>query len=51
MMTEYIRQRPWIWVIVLLGLFVSINVIMLVVATSSHGPDLLDTAPAVERAR
>lgn len=50
-MTEYIRQRPWIWVLVLLGLFVGVNVLLLVVATSSHGPDLMDAAPTVERTR
>lgn len=40
-MTEYIRQRPWIWVLVILALFVGVNILLLVVATSSHGPDLM----------
>jgi hypothetical protein len=42
-MRAYLRERPWIWIVLLLGLFASANVAVFVAAQASHGPDLLET--------
>lgn len=41
-MREMIRKRPWLLIVLLLGLMVSANVAVLVAAQASHGPDLLE---------
>ena len=40
-MKRWIKERPWIWIFLVLALFVTVNAILLYVAQSSHGPDLL----------
>ncbi len=42
-MREIIRKRPWLLIVLLLGIMVSANVAVLVAAQASHGPDLLET--------
>ncbi len=39
-MNEYMKKRPWIWIIVLLGLFILLDAIFLYVASSTQGGDL-----------
>ena len=41
-MREMIRKRPWLLIVLLLGLMVSANVAVLGAAQASHGPDLLE---------
>lgn len=48
-MREFLRKRPWIWIVFLLFLFVGANLLFLFVATSSHGPDLMPVVPQAER--
>ena len=48
-MSEYLKKRPWIWIIVLLGLFVLLDAIFLYGATSTEGDDVKPRAPAVEQ--
>jgi hypothetical protein len=39
-MTEYLKKRPWIWIVVLLGLFVLLDAIFFYVASTTQGDDL-----------
>ncbi len=41
-MREAIRKRPWLLIILLLGIMVTADVAVLVAAQASHGPDLLE---------
>lgn len=41
-MREMLRKRPWLLIVLLLGIMVSANLAVLVAAQSSHGPDLLE---------
>lgn len=43
-MREMIRKRPWLLIVLLLGIMVSANVAVLIAAQASHGPDLLETS-------
>lgn len=46
-MTEFLKQRPWLWIVVVLVLFVAVDALLLYVAQSSHGPDVMEEpAPA-----
>jgi hypothetical protein len=39
-MIEFLKKRPWIWIIVLLGIFVLLDAIFFYVASSTQGNDL-----------
>ena len=45
-MNEFVKKRPWIWIIVLLGLFVLLDVIFLYVASTTQGDDVPRRQPA-----
>ena len=45
-MTEFLKKRPWIWIVVLLGLFVLLDAIFLYVASSTQGDELKPLPPA-----
>ena len=40
-MRKWIRERPWIWIIVLLAFFVILNIIFVVIAFKNH-PTILN---------
>lgn len=42
-MKAFLRERPWIWIFLLLALFTTANVSVFLAAQASHGPDLLET--------
>jgi hypothetical protein len=41
-MREILRKRPWLLILLLLGIMVTMDVAVLVAAQMSHGPDLLE---------
>lgn len=40
-MREMLRKRPWLLIVLLLGIMVVMDIGVLVAAQMSHGPDLL----------
>jgi len=49
-MKAFLKERPWIWIVVLLGLFVLLDAIFFYVARSTQGNDVPPPAPAESRA-
>lgn len=41
-MRAFLRERPWIWIFLLLGMFATANIAVFLAAQASHGPDLLE---------
>lgn len=42
-MREMLRKRPWLLIVLLLGIMATANVAVLIAAQSSHGADLLES--------
>ncbi|AKU92988.1 hypothetical protein [Vulgatibacter incomptus] len=40
-MKRFLADRPWLFVVVLLAIFVAANLAVLVAAQLSHGPDVI----------